>query len=48
MSNELFEQVCAKDENSARMAAQKIFNECDLKQFEKLCEKMDFLFEVIL
>ena len=47
MSNELFEQICAKDEILAKQAAYKIYNECNLKQFEKLCEKMDFLFDFV-
>ena len=47
MNNKLFEIVCAKDENAARMAAAKIFNECNIEEFEKLCEKMDFLFDFV-
>ena len=47
MGKENFEIICAKDENAARIAAKNIINNSDLKEFEALCNKMDFLFDFV-
>lgn len=45
--SELFEQIYAKDENTARQAVFRVFNECNTVEFNKLCEKMDYLFDFV-
>ena len=47
MEKQLFEIICAKDEQSAKTASQKLIQTCDIEEFEKLCEKMNFLFDFV-
>lgn len=47
MDKKLHEIICAKDEKNARIATQKLLADCDLKEFEGLCNKMDFLFDFV-
>ena len=47
MEKKLFEILCAKDEAMARKAAAEFIKTPDIKEFECLCEKMDFLFDFV-
>lgn len=47
MNKNVVEILCAKDENAAKIAAVEFIEQSDLNQFEKLCEKMDFLFDFV-
>ena len=47
MDKKIVEILCAKDEQAAKMAAIKFIEKCDLSEFKKLCEKMDYLFDFV-
>ena len=47
MDKKLFEIICAKDETPARNAAEQLINNTEIKEFEQLCDKMDFLFDFV-
>ena len=43
----IVEILCAKDETAAKKAASAFIDNYDIKDFEKLCNKMDFLFDFV-
>ena len=47
MNKKLYEIICEKDENKAKTAAYELVTTANTKEFELLCEKMDYLFEFV-
>lgn len=47
MDNKTINNLCAKDEHQAEISAHDFIQNCNLKDFKDLCEKMDFLFDFV-
>ena len=47
MDKQISELICQKDESKALYAAKELIDKCDIKEFEKLCKKTDYLFDFV-
>ena len=47
MSKNIVENICAKDEQTAKTAAVEFITKADIQEYKKLCDKMDFLFDFV-